>query len=533
MAKSITLFIFWLVLFSVSISFAQSTQPLVQLNDLKYLGAFKIPDNWADVKDDNLTFRYAKGPLAFNPQSTANPSEPSLFMSCMAGRDATNVGEVSIPTPVISTTANLDDLPFATIIQTCQEAQLGATTQERFWQGGIGGLLLSGTTLYFTIYNQYPSGGCPPSSHWVKNSLALGTPNTDGGFVVSNTAGGNCFINGPMTWIPSEWQPLLGNNPAITYNCATSIISSTSWGPSAFSFDPAEISSGSASSVALQYYTSDHATLGEWNGKGGPLVFESPWDNCWQNAMVPGFRGLVLPPGTRSALYFHAQGVGTFCYGDPHQCSGCAICNCDDPVGGCAKGDHAYPYRWHIMAFDLNDWAAVAAGTKQPWEVTPYDVWPFTSDFVPWANGISNVPNGGTTYDPVTRRIYWEHPRAQQNGLPIIHVFEVTTASSARLGKSGYVYEDRIEVWPNPFSTSINIQVLNSQFPKFRNFRMNFEIYDINGRLVEHAFQFGDLGNPGFGNSITWDASNQPAGMYIIRVRMGDRTMTRRVTLMR
>ena len=50
---------------------------------------------------------------------------------------------------------------------------------------------------------------------------------------------------------------------------------------------------------------------------------------------------------------------------------------CYDPTTS-DKGSHAYPYRYQVWAYDLNDFAAVKAGTKQPWEVVPYGVWPLS-----------------------------------------------------------------------------------------------------------------------------------------------------------
>lgn len=43
------------------------------------------------------------------------------------------------------------------------------------------------------------------------------------------------------------------------------------------------------------------------------------------------------------------------------------------------KGAHAYPYVHYMWAYDVDDLAAVKAGTKQMWDVMPYAHWELPS----------------------------------------------------------------------------------------------------------------------------------------------------------
>src|SRR6185369_2607004 len=86
------------------------------------------------------------------------------------------------------------------------------------------------------------------------------------------------------------------------------------------------------------------------------------------------------------------------------------------------------PYQFQIMAYDLNDVAAVAAGTKQPYSVLPYAVWPLTSGLA-GVDGQSNQNGGGAVYDPTLRRIYFSTPYTDGQ-LPLIQVWQVNTAGS-------------------------------------------------------------------------------------------------------
>ena len=97
---------------------------------------------------------------------------------------------------------------------------------------------------------------------------------------------------------------------------------------------------------------------------------------------------MVFPEGTRSVLFFGRHGLGKFCYGPGttdqqlvgRPTDGGVDTWCHDPTSA-NKGTHAYPYHYYVWAYDANDLAAVKAGQKQPWEVKPYAVWPFSLPF--------------------------------------------------------------------------------------------------------------------------------------------------------
>ena len=72
---------------------------------------------------------------------------------------------------------------------------------------------------------------------------------------------------------------------------------------------------------------------------------------------------------------------------------------CYDPTNS-YKGPHAYPYRYQIWAYDLNDFAAVKAGTKQPWDVVPYGVWPLelpTPESTTTLGGVATTRSGSSS----------------------------------------------------------------------------------------------------------------------------------------
>src|SRR6185295_13795968 len=103
------------------------------------------------------------------------------------------------------------------------------------------------------------------------------------------------------------------------------------------------------------------------------------------------------------------HGLGAFCYGEDE---------CHDPEVN-TKGDHAYPYTYYVWAYDAHDLAAVKAGQKQPWEVTPYAVWPLDLPTPSWTHFI-----GGVAYEPDTGRILIRQQFADGD-LQVIHVFTI------------------------------------------------------------------------------------------------------------
>jgi hypothetical protein len=79
--------------------------------------------------------------------------------------------------------------------------------------------------------------------------------------------------------------------------------------------------------------------------------------------------------------------------------------------------------------------------------------------------------------------------------------------------------------FPNPFNATTRI---NFAVPKAAD--VNIAIYNVAGQLVENI----DLGRmvPGY-QSIVWDASNVASGVYFYKVNAGDKSMTKKMTLLK
>jgi hypothetical protein len=380
------------------------TLPRIEFSNLSYLGAFRLPAE--TVNGDS--FSIGGRALTFNPQGN------SLFVSTRAGR----VAEVSIPTLGSSTDVNA--LPFASFVQPFFDPMEGKLSQVATDGVNLEGLMVYGNRLYGTASIYYDAQNTQSVSHFSR-SLRLDEPSFQGWSKVWET-GKTGFVAGAMAEIPNEWRALLGG-PAATGQCCIPIVSRTSWGPAAFAFDPAQVGQASVSATPLLYYTGEHQTLGPWDGSN-PVYGAS---------MKLG--GMAIIAGTRTVLYFGRNGTGVNCYGNGTadqtlvgQIAADGAHWCYDPTSS-DKGSHAYPYRYQIWAYDLNDFAAVKAGQKQPWEVVPYGVWPFD---LPTPE--SEVKLGGVGYDASTQTLYFSQMGADRDGYsyrPIVHALRVNGVSGA------------------------------------------------------------------------------------------------------
>lgn len=349
---------------------AQSSGPLVRRTDLLYQGSFKVPGNIRAGGQANMGFEYGGSAISFNP------SGPGLFM---VGHEWDQfVGEISIP--AIGATATLRQN-----LVDPGGGSVGSGTDR------VGGTFFYGGRLYFTKYLFYDAAGSQTHSHFSR-SATLSSGSGAGPFRAGSMGAG--FYSGYMASIPAAWQSALGG-PAITGNCCLSIISRTSYGPAAFSFNPNSL----GSAIPLVYYDEQHQTLGRYGASGSNPVFNG----------TTRVTGVVFPEGTSSVLFFGVTGVGNYCYGEANECGG-------DPANG-SKGDHAYPYRGYVWAYDAAELAAVRAGSKQPWQVVPYASWELGE-----LGNVMSGASGGVAYDPVSKRIYVSE-RFGDGDKPLVHVY--------------------------------------------------------------------------------------------------------------
>ena len=336
--------------------------------DMSYLGSFKVPMGTGNG------LAYGGTGLAFNPVNG------SLFI---VGHDWDQLtAEISIPSFGAT----------ATLLQPLTDSTSGKLAQIGTDANKIGGNLVFNGNLYTSAFNYYDATGSQTRSHFVRSSTSLSAPAAGPVRVGLMGAG---YYSGYMAETPAEWQASLGG-PALTGNCCLSIISRTSYGPAVSAFNPEAM----GTAYPLVYYDQAHQALGLYGASGSHPLFNG----------ATKIRGLVFPRGTSSVLFIGTTGIGNYCYGEAAACG--------DPTNN-SKGEHAYPYRGYVWAYDAADLAAVKAGSKQPWAVFPYATWE-----LPNIGDVGFDQVGGAAYDPATGRIFISKKNADSDK-PVIHVFRV------------------------------------------------------------------------------------------------------------
>jgi hypothetical protein len=381
-----------------------STLPLVQQSDLVPIGSARLP-NIGAVDTDGFPY----GGL----QPTFNPARGTLYLHGYETLD--KVAELNLP--ATWGTGPLSGLPVLSVRQpltSVTEGKMSAINPTDPNTKLLGGLLLSGGSLFATGYSYYDGAGTQTLAIF-KTSPDLSVTGEVLGPLQVGTLPAR-MIAGYMGPVPQAWQSLLGG-PAFIGQCCLAIVNNTSSGPALFTFDPADVGVKSPVPVnPLVYYPATNPLAG-WGTT-----------NPYYNGSTQ-IRGVVMIEGTRTVLFVGRHGTGTFCYGPGT--SNLALVGtvgtgfiepyCYDPADA-GKGTHAYPYVYQGWAYDANDFVKVRQGLMKPWEVRPYAIWHLT---FPYPAAGTNLD--GVAYDPATQRLFLSQAMVEGDwqSKPLIHAYQV------------------------------------------------------------------------------------------------------------
>jgi hypothetical protein len=94
------------------------------------------------------------------------------------------------------------------------------------------------------------------------------------------------------------------------------------------------------------------------------------------------------------------------------------------------------------------------------------------------------------------------------------------------------ISENVIRVTPNPFNASTTIRLIRGRKPRAggaRGQHVNIQIYNTHGQMVDRLTS--DLQSLAAG--FSWKASRYPAGIYWVAVRLGNKVVTKKITLLK
>jgi hypothetical protein len=368
-----------------------TSSSVLQASDLVHTRYFRLP---REASNDQ-SFAFGGAIIALDATTQ------TLFALSHNGA----LAEVSIPT---------EDGAFATYVQGFVDPSDG-TIAARFGDlAAPAGLLVLGPQLLVTASVYYDAMNTQRVSHFTRSRDLFDSSKTSE-LVSVWDADKTGFTAGYLAHIPVAWQARL-HGTVLTGQCCIPIVSRTSWGPAAFAYTPGD----ATPATPLLYYTGEHPTLGRWDSSG-PMY-----------GGTTAMGGVVLIDNT--ALFFGRNGTGPFCYGNGTSDPANAGTTAPDGEGYCFdpsssdKGQHASPYRYQVWAYALADFAAVAAGTKRPWELVPV-VWELE---LPTPPDAAMTGLGSPAYNPATRELYLPQQRADQDGFAYrasIHVFHIKEPS--------------------------------------------------------------------------------------------------------
>ena len=377
---------------------------LLSISDLVYQGAFRIPASSNGVSSMN----YSQGPIAYDAGSH------SIFLVGHARQQA--VAEYLVPD--ISVSTNVTRLKMAR-----PAIQVFSSLQGRMPDGNpesldrLGGLARHDDQLLISAYEYYDGSADNFTTH-----LVLHNARDLAGSAITGPISfqGRAHTAGWMSPIPDEWQEALGGTWLTGNSSGEPVIGRLSVGPSAFAFDPEDMSKTDtvATTTLLDFDLANplHEDLSNEFGE----------NDIWthRSRAVHGF----IPPGTRSYI--------TFGHSGGHNSSVCYKCIPDgrtDSCGGyCAKdpGDYYLMY-W---LWDVQDLVDVRNGVKVPYSLRPYDYGVFEAPF-------AGRSFGGGSYDPVSNRLYLtlqraDHDQGAYSNPPIILVYSVAAHIGEKTDRS-------------------------------------------------------------------------------------------------
>jgi hypothetical protein len=401
---------------------AAGQDKLLQPSDLIYKGAFRLPsegDGWG----------YGGGGLTYYPPGDPGGS-PDGYPGSLYGignDQKSQVTEISIPVPVISTGKNPAELntattlqPFSPVFSTLftpaddglpQRADIAYLPPQDSQADG---------SLYLTWGEHYQYELVP--SH-AMSRLSLADPQVKGPWYLDGYE--NFATDDYLFEIPQNWAEQ--NTPGL--RLATGRFRDGSLGgsgPSLFAFGPWNDGNPPARNSRLTHVV--------------PLLaYHKGYEEGWEGKVMAGYTsadewtgGEWLTAGDKSAVIFAGtKGRGNFWYGF----SNGVVWPDNPPYPEYPPAPHndrgwwAKSFDGVIIFYDPSDLAKVAAGTMAPYEPQPYAELDLDSYLWHITGTVQKMHLGAVAFDRERGILYVAEPFGDGDQ-PIIHVFEVRGSSA-------------------------------------------------------------------------------------------------------
>ncbi len=393
---------------------ARQHDEMITPGNFEYLGGFRPPHQ----QTNGSTFAYGGWALAYRPDGDAGGPDDgfpgSLYI--VGHREHQMVAEISIPCPVITQNRTLDELSTASVLQSFSDVTGGllkrwnAVSETPFH---IGGLIVAGDRLHWTVHKYYNVDGNDFSSHGT-TSLDFSRTHADGPWHLGPANSGISEWHsykhaGYIFEIPrKEAESWFGGFNLISGLQISTGLQYSSQGPSMFAYrlppagTPAETS---VSAIPLVWYSEQV-----------PLARHNPADR-WTG-------GAWLTLGNKQAVVIAGRkGLGPIYYGvaRPGDCS-------QD------KGYHGSPYETQMLFYSPASLIRAAHGQLSAHALEPWLRW--DGEFDGGGPGqyffrTCSQSVGGMAYDRKSNILYLVQVNAgfttdnEFEPLPVIHAFRI------------------------------------------------------------------------------------------------------------
>ena len=291
---------------------AESMARSISKSDIIYEGTFRVPHGLHNGTNfgNNSYLNAQYQPFAYNPNNN------SIFMGSITGpaTQPKRIGEFSVPEIIHPSTVDYDieQLPQAVVIQAPQDISSGDFDKIRLngnipsdeAKAQLGGLYVYNNTLLGTVWGYYDANGAMSyRSHFSANldwTTATGFSGLHAvGVSPTGSFANGGFVGGYMAEVPVKYRDQIGA-PMLTGRTGGPIVSRSSYGPTLWSFDPADFDFDTpAPATMLIGYPDSHQTLGGYSDVPSTLYNRGA-----------GVRAVLWPEQTDSILFIGTIGLG-------------------------------------------------------------------------------------------------------------------------------------------------------------------------------------------------------------------------------
>lgn len=395
---------------------ANAATSLIQPADLLYLGAFRLPDSPGTL--DNVGWEWSNwaGAATYYPDGDpggGNDGYPGSIFG--VGHDQTQyVSEISIPTPVVSASKNLNQLNTAGVLQNFHDIKGGLYGYIEMPRVGLEYLPPQGGQtsgkLYFSWAEHLDEGNTGPTHGWCELNLA--NPQSKG---IWRIGGRENYVTADYIFeIPSAWASAY----TPSYRLATGRYrdgGQSAQGPALFTYGPWNHGNPPPSGTTLttkplllynnvldaqQYILNGYTHTDEWNG------------------------GAWLTTGGKSAVIFVGnKGVGYTWYGCSNGLECPPTCDCGEDRGWWSNSIIG-----QILFYDPADLAKVAQGAMLPNRPQPYATLNIDSYLYHIVSTRQKHHVSAVAFDRPHGLLYIFEPLTDADK-PIVHVWAITGAA--------------------------------------------------------------------------------------------------------